>query len=206
MKGFSNMRNDPLKKLALISFGILLVFVINALFSLKTPAKSVFNEYPVTPFSSELLLITSAGQSTDAYIFHDMANDLHLNNHFMPEADTYDLSEYSALVIVVGYSGVGMMLNDVTYEEEVKRLQKLIHHGKAELMPVIITYLGGDERRNEWTDKLLMSVTKRADYIIMTTQEGDSTFVRGLTQGKDIPITTVSSVKDLSMPLVSIFK
>lgn len=199
------MRQDPLRKMALMAVGILIVFVLNALFSIRMPDVPVSSEYPVAPFSSEMILITSAGQSTDAYIFHDIANDLHLNNQFMPEANTYDLSDYSALAIVVGYSDIGMMLNDVTYDEEVKRLKKLIHHGKAELMPIIVTYLGGDARRNEKTDALLKEVSEEADYIIMTTDYPESVFIKELTANGQTPITTVTNVKDLTMPLVSIF-
>jgi hypothetical protein len=199
------MGNDPLKKMALMAFGMLIVFVTNAIFSIEPPEQTMRNEYPASPYSSEMILITSAGQSTDTYIFHDIANDLHLNNQFMPEADTYDLSAYSALVIVVGYSEVGMELNEVTFDEELKRVEKLIHHGQAELMPIIVTYLGGDERRDEMTDKLLLSLSEKADYIIMTTSNADSYFIRAMTREGEIPITTVSTVKDLNIPLKSIF-
>lgn len=199
------MRKDPLKKMALMAVGILIVFVLNALFSIRMPDIPVSSEYPAAPYSAEMILITSAGQSTDAYIFHDIANGLQLNNQFMPEANTYNLSDYSALAIVVGYSEIGMMLNDVTYDEEVKRLKKLIHHGRAELMPIIVIYLGGNARRNEKTDALLKEVAGQADYIIMNTYSPESPFIKELTHNGQVPITTIRTIKDLTMPLVSIF-
>jgi len=201
------MRNtDTPKKILLIVTGMLIVFVINAVINPQVALQPIPNNYPLRPFSAEMILITSAGQSTDAYIFHDIANDYHLNNHFMPEVDTYDLRAYSSIVFVVGYSDVGMMLNDVTYASEVKRIRKILQTAEAEQLPVVVTYLGGDARRSPKTDALLELVCNAADFIILTTDQEQSEFTNALTNNGSIPMTAIQNVDQLSIPLASIFK
>lgn len=197
---------EHIKKLSLIILGILIVFLLNDFIQSDKNIQSISNTYPIEPFSAELILITSAGQSTDAYIFHDMANDLHLNNHFMPEISTYDLRAYSSVVFVVGYSEVGMMLNEVTYEAEYKRITKILQTAEAEHLPVITAYLGSDERRSAKTDHLLQYICSESDYILMTGDNAQSPFIDTITDGGSIPITCVNEVDQLSMPLASIFK
>jgi len=186
--------------------GIWIVFGLKAFIEPDKNIQNISNTYPIEPFSAELILITSAGQSTDAYIFHDMANDLHLNNRFMPEINTYDLREYSSVVFVVGYSEVGMMLNEVSYEEELKRIKKIIQTAEAELLPVVTAYVGSDERRSEKTDALLEYICSESDYILMTIDDANDPFIDRITKSRTIPITCVNNVDQLSMPLASIFK
>jgi len=197
---------DYLKKLSLIFVGIVIVFSINTILNFNKGYNSNTINYPLDPFSAELLLITSAGQSTDAYIFHDIINKLQLNNHFMPEANTYDLREYSSVVIVVGHSEVGMMLNDVLYQAEVKRIRKILQTAEAEQLPVIAAYLGGDERLSNETQSLLKSVCDEADYIIMTSDTDKGPLIKRLTNDGQTPITCVPTIDQLSMTLASIFK
>lgn len=197
---------EHIKKISLILLGILIVFLLNDFIQSDNTIQYISNTYPIEPFSAELILITSAGQSTDAYIFHDMANDLHLNNHFMPEISTYDLRAYSSVVFVIGYSEVGMMLNEVSYEEEYTRITKILQTAEAEQLPVITAYLGSDERRSEETDALLKYIASKSDYILMTSDNGKSPFIDTITENGSIPLTCVNEVDQLSMPLASIFK
>ncbi|MBN2899937.1 MAG: hypothetical protein JXO44_14300 [Clostridia bacterium] len=197
---------EHIKRLSLILLGILIVFTVNDCITTEKKIQNISNTYPVEPFSAELLLITSAGQSTDAYIFHDIANNLHLNNHFMPEANTYNLRAYSSVVFVVGYSQVGMMLNEVTYEEEFKRVQKIVQTAQAEHLPIIATYLGGNERRSKETDALMEYVCSVSDYIVITADSDRGPFIDKITENGTIPITCVRTVDQISMPLAAIFK
>lgn len=200
------INRDTIRKLSLMLLGIFIVFSINAILNFNKGYDNRGINYPLEPFSSEMMLITSAGQSTDAYIFHDLVNKLQLNNHFMPEANTYDLREYSSVVIVVGYSEVGMMLNDVIYKAEAKRIRKIIQTAEAENLPVIAAYLGGAERLNNETQTLLKSVCDEADYIIMTSDTDSGPLIKRLTNDGAIPITCVPTIDELSMALASIFK
>lgn len=190
----------------LILIGIALVFSIYGFFRPIEEVARTSNTFIDAPFSADMLLITSAGQSTDAYVFHDLANKLHLNNHFMPEADLEDVEKYSTAIIVVGYSEVGMMLNDMTYEEELERLTTLTEKFKEANKPVVTAFIGGPDRRSKKTDSMLESICNASDFIILNSHDMDRTLVETLSAKGEIPVSEVDTIDQVSMSLAFLFR
>jgi hypothetical protein len=186
--------------------GMAIVFGIYGFFRPDSTQVIQENTFIDAPFSANMLLISSAGQSTDAYVFHDLANKLHLNNHFMPEADMTDVEKYSAAVIVVGYSEVGMMLNDRQYDEELSRVLSLIKRFKEQDRPVVTAFIGGSDRRNKKTDALLETICHESDYVILNSHDMDRRFVDLLSEEGDIPLSEVDSIEQVSLSLAFLFR
>ncbi|MBF4691955.1 DUF6305 family protein [Fusibacter ferrireducens] len=168
--------------------------------------QSLSSTYLSRPFSNNMLLITSAGQSTDTYILQDLANELRFNNLFMPEASSNDLAEISSIVIVVGYSEIGLKLHDKNIDDEYERVKTLIDEGFGQKLPIVVVYIGGKARRNAETDALLTLTCESANYIITTNSGNDDLFLTELANQNETPIAYINSINDLTKPLAAAFR
>lgn len=152
-------------------------------------------------FDNSLVIITSAGQSTDTYIVQNSANKIHLNHLFMPDANVEDLTDASTLVIVIGYSTLGLQLSEKDFDAEYKRVESLL----AQDIPIVAIYLGGDKRDSKNNRSLMALVSKKAD-LLMTISEKDNSYIEALSASNSLPVLYFDELKDLSKPLASIFR
>jgi hypothetical protein len=158
------------------------------------------------PIAKEMVLITSAGQSTDTYIIKDIANKLMIHNYFMPQASKLDLEDIQSVVFVVGYSEINDTLFDTTYEGEKERIEKLIESCNALDLTVITVFIGGNHRKDKRTVWMLDYIGSNSDYII-TTADGDrDQSLYSLANELKIPFTIVDKLDDISEPFASAFR
>lgn len=158
------------------------------------------------PIAKEYALITSAGQSTDAYIVSDAANKLLIHNYFMPQAQASDLEGVKTLVFVVGYSSMGEKLHGTSYEDETKRIQGLLEVAKKANLVVMTVYIAGEQRRDKNSQELLGMVIPESDYIIADKGANKDGSLVELLKGSRVPITLINRPKDLSEPFASAFR
>lgn len=158
------------------------------------------------PIAEEYALITSAGQSTDAYIVSDIANQLLIHNYFMPQAEAADLKGINTIVLVVGYSPLGKKLHGFDTEGEKKRITKLLEKAREEELVVITVYIGGKQRREKETDELLDFICPYTDYLIATKESNADNFLSELSKESKVPLTLVSEVNDIAEPFASAFR
>ncbi len=195
-----------LRKFLLIFVGFIIVFIFKLLITTDDSVSVSTNASFIKPISNQMLLITSAGQSTDTYILQDIANDLRLNNLFMPQATSNDLEDISAILIVVAYSDIGLKIQEKSYENERLRIQQLIDDGHKANIPVVAVYLGGSSRRGSKTNELLDLACSNADYIICTTDGNRDDFVGQIAKNNSITISFIDSINDLTKPLALVFR
>lgn len=193
----------------IVLIGILIVFVMSNLF-FKRKTHSNMNALLLPslpkPIAKEYALITSAGQSTDAYIVNDIANQLMIHNYFMPQAKVADLKGINTVVFVVGYSSFGEKLHKINQEDEEKRIQELLEKSKEENFTVIMVYIGGRQRREKETDELLSLISPYTNYLISTKESNKDNFLSELAWENKIPLTLVSEVDDILEPFSSAFR
>lgn len=158
------------------------------------------------PIAKEVVLITSAGQSTDTYIVKDIANGLKIHNYFMPQASTLDLEGIQSLCIVIGYSETSEKLHDFSFETEKERVSNLITLAEKENLPIIAVYIGGKHRRGAQTDALISLVVSHADYFIATVESNYDDFLMTLSREHQLPMTLVKQIANLSEPLASVYR
>lgn len=158
------------------------------------------------PIAKEVVLITSAGQSTDTYMIKDIANKLMIHNFFMPQADKADLEDISSVIVVVGYSGIGEKLHKVSFMDEKKRVTKLLDAATEKKLPIITIHLGGNLRMDEKSYELLKLSAEKSDYIIALDSANEKNEFSELANNLDIPLTLVEDVKDISEPFASAFR
>lgn len=162
--------------------------------------------YLPRPIAEEVLLITSAGQSTDTYIIKDVANKLMINNYFMPQATDLDLEEIKTVAVVIGYSEIGEKLHDQQIDGEAERIDQLLKNANDSSMTVIAIYIGGKERRSKETDLLIETVLNYSDYVI-TDEAGDyDGLISNFANELGIPASFVKDVTEIKEPFVSAFR
>lgn len=195
-----------LKRILLIFMGVVMALAIINWFKSVSYKEHKTNIYLPHPIADEKILITSAGQSTDTYIVKNIANELMLHNYFMPKAEKVDSEIVRSVVIVVGYSPIGEMLNDSSYKEEILRIEKFIGSVKALDMPIVMVYIGGKERRNSKTDYFLKTVGKAASFII-STHDGDyDEFISNISSNNGIPLSLVRDIQEIKAPFASLYR
>jgi len=169
---------------------------------------SLRGRYPSLPrpIATEVVLITSAGQSTDTYMIKDIANKLMIHNFFMPQAKKTDLEDVSSVIVVVGYSGIGEKIHEISFNEEKTRVNKLLEAATEKNLPIIAIHLGGDLRMDDKSYELLKLTAEKSDYIIALVSANEKNQLSDLAKELGIPLTLVKSVKDISEPFASAFR
>ena len=157
------------------------------------------------PIAEEPVIITSAGQSTDTYIIRDVSNQLMIRSFFMPQARGADLKEAKTIVFVVGYSSLGTKLQSKSYEEEKMRIEKLIEKAKENNSTILTVVMGGEQSHNN-TEELLRLIGTQSDYMIGLRESSNESILTELAKERDIPLTLVSGVNDISEPFASAFR
>ncbi len=158
------------------------------------------------PIAGQAALMTSAGQSTDTYIVRDIANRIMINSLFMPQARVTDMSDIETLVIVVGYSSIGMKSQGLDYRQEKTRVLEILDKAESEDLVVLTLYIGGKQRRGDRTDELLRIVSSRTDYLIGIREADYDGFFTSLAEENNFPLTLVKGVGDLREPFASAFR
>lgn len=190
----------------IILIGTLMLLLTNDIFEKKRDMNILLLPSLPRPIAREYALITSAGQSTDAYIIGDIANQLMIHNYFMPQASQADLKGINTVVFVVGYSPFGNKLHGINQESEKERITELLNGLKEEDIAVITVYIGGTQRREQETDEFLSLICPYTDYLISTKESDKDNFLSELATENKIPLTLVNEVKDISEPFASAFR
>ncbi len=178
-----------------------------AIISNQTPNQDLQNMPSLPkPIAEEMVLITSAGQSTDTYIIKDIANKLMIHNYFMPQANALDLDDINSVVFVVGYSKIHETLFDTDFESEIARIEKLIDKCKDLELTIITVFIGGDHRKDTYTLSMLDYIGSNSDYIITTADGDKDQSLYKLAHTNKIPITIVNKLDDISEPFASAFR
>ncbi len=191
--------------LVLLTLIILLAMIVVNYSKSKLESKSYMPSLP-RPIAEEMLLITSAGQSTDTYIIKDIANKLMIHNYFMPQSTDLDLEDIKSIAFVVGYSEIGETLHRITIKEELERVRSLLELARKNDITLITFYIGGKQRRSKETELLLTEIGVQSDYIISTTDGDFDNFISKLAEENNIPITLVNEITDISEPFASAFR
>ncbi len=186
--------------------GLLTIFLIVLVFKKEPSVNPTLANYTLKYMDDKSLLITSAGQSTDTYILQDTVNELRFHNLFMPQATVIDIDTTRAILVVVGYSEVGMKLHNKNFEDEYTRIEALIQQAEKTKIPIVAIYVGGKERRSAETDQLLELVVPQSNLVIATYSGNKDRKISGMANRYGIPISLINQSMDMTEPLASVFR
>jgi len=190
----------------LIAVLAILIYLTNMPFGEKSNMKIFTLPSLPQPIANIPAVITSAGQSTDTYIIRDMANQLMIRSYFMPQASDMDIKDMNTIVFVVGYSSLGMKLQDISYESEKSRIEKLLERAAKDKLTVITIAIGGESAHEKKTEELLRLVGSSSDYFIGIRDSCNESILIELAKETEKPLTLVGEVKDITGPFASAFR
>ena len=199
------MNNKVFRAILIAALSITFI-IINVPFIKRNDTKAFTLPSLPRPIAKAPIAITSAGQSTDIYIIHDIANQLMIRNLFVPQAVDVDFIDIKTIVFVVGYSSLESKYYKISYEEEKSRIENLLKEAKDNNLTVITIILGEKYLYNKTTLELLKLVGTQADYIIGLKGSSNENILTELAKKGEIPLTLVGEVKDISGPFASAFR
>lgn len=190
----------------LVAVLVILIILTNAPYTDRNKTKVFTLPGLPRPIAKGPVIITSAGQSIDAFIVRDICNQLMIQNFFMPQAKEEDLRDINTIVFAVGYGSFGMKLQGISYEEEKDRITKLLDKAEEKKLTILTVSLDGSQTGDDKTEELLKLIGIRSDYLIGIRNSGSEGVLAEAANEGDIPLTLVIGVNDISGPFASAFR
>lgn len=190
----------------LVAVLVILIILTNAPYTERNKTKVFTLPGLPRPIAKGPVIITSAGQSIDAFIVRDICNQLMIQNFFMPQAKEEDLRDINTIVFAVGYGSFGMKLQGISYEEEKDRITKLLDKAEEKKLTILTVSLDGSQTGDDKTEELLKLIGIRSDYLIGIRNSGSEGVLAEAANEGDIPLTLVIGVNDISGPFASAFR
>jgi hypothetical protein len=94
----------------------------------------------------------------------------------------------------------------MSYENEKKRIIKLLQKSKEEKLVVITVYIGYKEQRDKRAEELLRLICPKTAYLIGTEESDYDGFLSELAKKSRIPLTLINGVNNIAEPFASAFR
>ncbi len=177
-----------LNSIPLISTWCLMLCLISA--DRPTPAQSTFQaELP--------LAVTSCGQSPDAFTVSILLKRLKVEHTFQNTLKPEGLKSLKTLVVVMGGSAKGLGEAGIDEKGEVERVSGLLAKARELKIKILAVHIGGESRKGPLSDKFILPVVSRADYVLVTEDGNKDGFFTRLTQDKKIPLEVVKQTREV---------
>ncbi len=125
------------------------------------------------------VLLTSLGQAADAHTMSVLAKRAKLALDFKTFANGADVSNYKTMFVCVGVSLKGFGSAGVNLDTETARANDIFKSAKASGTYTILVHIGGSERRDQMSNKMLEVAMPHADaYIVYDQANADGYFTK----------------------------
>jgi hypothetical protein len=153
------------------------------------------------------VMITSCGQSPDAFILKVMCDRIKVKVSYRNLLTANDLKEFKTLMVVMGGSAKGLGEAGIDEREELERIQGVLAKAKAEKMQIIGVHLGGEARRGPLSDGFIKAAAPQCDsLIVMEDGNKDGYFTKISQDKKKLPLTLFKDTNKMKDALKNAFK
>ncbi len=157
------------------------------------------------PKAAPPVLVTSLGQSLDAFQIQLVVRRMGVAFQYDPRAEVDKLAEVKTLFLAVGASLKGFGEAGITIKDELARAGQLLDAAKSRGIFIVVLHMGGEERRDALSNQLIELAAPRAhELIIREDSDADGMFA-GIAKAGKIPVVTVDNVLNLKQPLQELF-
>lgn len=143
------------------------------------------------PVMAQEVLVTSSGQSLDAFTARTMLTRAGVENAYDPLAGVDQLDGKQALVIAVGASIKGFGAAGITADVELTRTQELIDTAKAEGIRIIGVHIGGTERRGGQSEQFIALIAENADALVVSQAGNEDGYFTTVGEQRGIPVEII---------------
>ena len=157
------------------------------------------------PKASPPVLVTSLGQSLDAFQIQLAVRRAGIPYKYDARAEIDQLDEVKTLFLGVGASLKGFGEAGITIKDELARAGQLLDAAKSRGILIVVLHMGGEERRDALSNQLIELTAPRANLLIIRNDsDADGKFAEIAKAGK-IPLVVIDNVLNLKGPLQELF-
>ena len=157
------------------------------------------------PKPSPPVLVTSLGQSLDAFQVQLAVRRAGIKFKYDPRAEIDQLDDVRTLFLAVGASLKGFGDAGITIKDELARAGHLLDAAKSRGIAIVVLHMGGEERRDALSNQLIELTAPRAQrLIIREDSDADGLFAKIAADNK-IPLAVIDNVTSLRQPLQELF-
>ena len=157
------------------------------------------------PKPSPPVLVTSLGQSLDAFQVQLAVRRAGIKFKYDPRAEVDQLDDAKTLFLAVGASLKGFGDAGITIKDELARAGHLLDAAKSRGIAIVVLHMGGEERRDALSNQLIELAAPRAHrLIIRDDSDADGLFAKIANENK-IPLAVIDNVTSLKQPLQELF-
>src|SRR6267154_1387028 len=151
------------------------------------------------------VLVTSLGQSLDAFQVQLAVRRAGIKFKYDPRAEVDQLDDVKTVFLAVGASLKGFGDAGITIKDELARAAHLLDAAKSRGIAIVVLHVGGEERRDALSNQLIELTAPRAHrLIIRSDSDADGKFAEIAKAGK-IPLAVIGNVLNLKEPLTALF-
>jgi Domain of unknown function (DUF6305) len=155
--------------------------------------------------ASPPVLVTSIGQSLDAFQVQLAVRRAGIAFQYDPRAEADKLAEVKTVFLAVGASLKGFGDAGITIKDELARTGKLLDTAKSNGTTIIVLHMGGEERRDVLSNQLIELTAPRAHQLIIREDSDADGMFAGIAKAGNIPLTVIDNVINLRKPLQEMF-
>ena len=155
--------------------------------------------------ASPPVLVTSIGQSLDAFQVQLAVRRAGIAFQYDPRAEADKLAEVKTVFLAVGASLKGFGDAGITIKDELARAGHLLDAAKSRGIFVVALHMGGEERRDALSDQLINLTAPRAQLLIIREDSDADGIFAGIAKAGNIPLVVIDNVLNLKQPLQELF-
>jgi hypothetical protein len=155
--------------------------------------------------ASPPVLVTSIGQSLDAFQVQLAVRRAGIAFQYDPRAEADKLAEVKTVFLAVGASLKGFGDAGITIKDELARTGKLLDAAKNNGTTIVVLHMGGEERRDVLSNQLIELTAPRAHQLIIREDSDADGMFAGIAKAGNIPLTVIDNVINLRKPLQEMF-
>lgn len=141
------------------------------------------------------VLLTSLGQAADVHTMSVLCKRAKTPVDYKTFATADDVAKAKTVILNVGVSLKGFGSAGVNLDTETARADAIFKAAKAAGIPVILTHIGGEERRDDMSNKLLDVASPLADaYVVYERGNKDGYFTKA---AGDKPIIVIHKTMEM---------
>ena len=157
------------------------------------------------PKPSPPVLVTSLGQSLDAFQVQLAVRRAGIKFKYDPRAEVDQLADVKTLFLAVGASLKGFGDAGITIKDELARAGHLLDAAKSRGIAIVVLHMGGEERRDVLSNQLIELTAPRAHQLIIREDSDADGMFAGIAKSGNIPLTVIDNVINLRKPLQEMF-
>lgn len=152
------------------------------------------------------ILITSSGQSPDAFIVKVLLDRAEIDSSYNGLVEADQIKDNKTLIIVMGASTKGLGAAGIDEKFELDRTKKILDEAEEQGILVLGIHIGGEGRRGPLSMQFIEVITPRMQGLIVTEEGNKDDYFTKLSEEKKIPLVVLKTTPEVGEVLQEIFQ